>query len=271
MKMKKSIRYFLLLSIILQVTAYADSEQTIKAITNPCSDVTLSFVQPGSISKVNFREGDPVQAGSILVQQDDSVEQIRLAQLKAESEDETTITHAQITKEQRRVDLKRLEEAGTNVTTPTEIEYAKLNLQIAELQLHIARFQHEQAIKKYEEAQKQITRMSLKSPIDGIIEEIFKENGESVNAIEDVIRVVRIDPLWIDVKVDYALRENIKLRDKAIVEFPGPNKMTTEGSVIFKGLVGDSASETFIVRVQVPNKSNRLARETVFVTFPDSN
>jgi len=249
--------------------AYAGSQQKIESITKPCADVTLSFVQPGSISKINFKEGDIVQVGNLLVQQDDGVEQIKLDQLKAESEDETSIKHAEITLEQRGVDLKRLKDRPA-VTTPTEIEYAELNVKIATLQLHIANFQHTQAIKKYEEAKKQIDRMSLKSPIDGKIETINKETGESVNALEEVIRIVRIDPLWIDVPVPMAQTANLRNGGKAVVEFSEPGKMTEEGRIIFISAVGDAGSGTLVVRVQVSNKTNRPARENVLVSFSEN-
>ena len=253
--------------MLFNCIVYAGSEQKIESITKPCADVTLSFVQPGSIAKINYREGDIVQVGNVLVQQDDSVEQLRLEQLKAESEDDTTIKHAEITLEQRQVDLKRLEDRP-EVTTETEIEYAKLNVKVATLQLHIANFQHTQAQRKYEEAKKQIDRMSLKSPIDGKIETINKETGESVNALEDVIRIVRIDPLWIDVPVPMIQTANLRIGGKAIVDFPEPDKKTEEGRIIFISAVGNPGSATLSVRVQVPNKTNRPARENVMVSFP---
>ncbi len=271
MKTKRFPVYALLPGLVLFYSlAYAGSRQQNKAITKPCADVTLSFVQPGSIAKINYREGDIVQVNDVLVRQDDSVEQIRLEQLKAERDDETTIKHAEITLQQRGVDVRRLEEAGAAVTTQTEIEYAKLNQQIAEMQLHIAQFQHEQAKRKYDEAKKQVDRMTLKSPIDGRIEKIDKETGESVNALEDVIRIVRIDPLWIDVPVPLDQTANLKYGGPAIVEFPEPNKMTEEGKIIFIASVGDAGSDTLTVRVQVPNKTNRPARENVLVSFPSA-
>ena len=278
MKMKKFLKLTLLSGITLFYgLAYAGSNQPIKAITKPCADVTLSFIQPGTIAKINYKEGDLVHVGDVLVRQDDSVEQIKLEQLRADANDTTTIKHADITLQQRGVDVQRLKDAGAAVTTTTEIEYAELNQKIAELQLHIAKFQHEQAIRKYEEAQKQIDRMILKSPIEGRIEKIDTgkgeevEEGESVNALQDVIRIVRIDPLWIDVPVPFAQTANLRNGTSAVVEFPEPNKTTLEGKVIFISSVGQAGSNTLTVRVQVPNKSNRPARENVLVSFPDSN
>ena len=270
MKMKKFLKTSILVSILFfNISVFAGSEKNFKGITNPCSDVTLSFVQPGSISKINFKEGDIVQINDVLVQQDDSVEQIRLEQLKADSEDITSITYAEIIKQQRIVDLERLEEAGPDAIGPKELDYARLSLQEAELQLHIAQFQHEQTKRKYEEAKKQLDRMSLKSPIEGIIQEIFKETGESVNAIEKVIRIVRIDPLWIDIEeVPYVQAAKLKYGDKAIVEFSEPNKSQVEGVIIFKAAYGNASVDFLKIRVQVPNENNRPARENVFVSFP---
>ena len=274
MTRKDTLRNTVLLIVLLCCClAYAGSEQKITFKTKPCADVTLSFVQPGSIAKIFFKEGDIVQIGDVLIRQDDSVEQIKLEQLKAESENETSIKHAEITLEQREADLKRLIDRP-DATTETEIEYAKLNLKVATLQLHIANFQHNQAQRKYEEALKQIDRMSLKSPIDGRIEIVDQqkgkaiEEGESVNALEDVIRIVRIDPLWIDVPVPMAQTANLRNGGKAIVEFPEPVKMTEEGRIIFISTIGNAGSGTLIVRVQVSNKTNRPAGENVFVSFP---
>ena len=202
-----------------------------------------------------------------MVQQDDSVEQIRLAQLEAQSKDTSKIKAAELTLKQRAVDLQRVKDAGTAVS-PTEVDYAELNLQIAELQLHVAEFEHDQAIKKYEEAKSQIERMRLKSPIDGKIEKIEIETGESVKALDNVVRVVRTDPLWIETDVDLSQAVKLKYGDAAVVKFPAPDQITVEGMIIFIPSVADAPSQTSEVRIQVPNKTNRPAGEQVEVIFP---
>ncbi|MBN2181271.1 MAG: efflux RND transporter periplasmic adaptor subunit [Sedimentisphaerales bacterium] len=245
----------------------------ITAFTKPSADVTLSFIQPGRIQKINYRKGDSVKVGDVLVQLDDSVEQVRLAQLEAESKDKTQIEASEAKLAQSRVDLEEREKIPKAVT-PLELEYARLNLKIAELTLRMAIFQNEQAQRKYEEAKLQIERMRLKSPIDGKIEAIKGieiETGESVNALEDVVRVVRIDPLWIDVEVPLDQTTNLKYGRKAVVEFPDPKSMSIEGTVIYIAAVADAASDTLNVCVQVPNSTNRPAGEHVTVTFPTSS
>jgi RND family efflux transporter MFP subunit len=265
-------RYLYCLAVIIAaivVPVCANSGVGIAAITNPSADITLSYVQPGRIAKVHFKEGDTVKAGEVLAQQDDAAERARLAQLEAESQNTINIKAGEASLAQKKVDLKKLEKAAAlNAATDLEVEHAKLDVTIAELSLQVAVFEHEQAQRKYEEAKLQIDNMSLKSPIDGSIEKIDVETGESINVLESAVRVVQIDPLWIDVPVPLGETTNLKCGNTVQVEFPGPGKMSIEGTVAFIGAVADAASGTLRVRIEVPNKSNRPAGEYVRVVFP---
>ena len=168
------------ISIVLLATpAHASSGAGITAITIPCADVTLSFIQPGRIAKVYVKEGDLVTAGQLLVQQDDAAEQAQLAYIKAQSEDTVQIEASGASLDQKRVDLKKLEWAAERgAATALEVEHAKLEVKIAELSLKLAQFEHEQNKRKYEEAQIRVDNMSLKSPLAGRVEKVELEVGE---------------------------------------------------------------------------------------------
>lgn len=257
--------------VVLSALKAAPSGVGIRAVTNPSADITLSYVQPGRIAKVYFKEGEWVKAGQVLIQQDDAVEQIQLAQLQAASEDTTQIQASEASLAQKRVDLIKLEKAAANnAATELEVEYAKLNVTMAELSLQVAEFDHEQAKRKYNEVKVQIEKMSLKSPIDGRIENIHVETGESNNTLADVVRVVQIDPLWIDVPVPLIKATTLSYGKTAQVGFPNPNRASLEGKIIYIAAVADAASSTLRVRIEVPNKSNRPAGEHVEIIFPTS-
>ena len=59
-------------------------------LSQTIGDNSVTNAQAGSIAKINFREGDSVKVGDVLVQQDDSVEQIRLEQLGMQIDSWTT-------------------------------------------------------------------------------------------------------------------------------------------------------------------------------------
>jgi RND family efflux transporter MFP subunit len=242
----------------------------IRAITKPSADVVQSFVQPGRIAAVHFKEGDAVKAGQALVQQDDAAEQVLLAQLKAQSEDMTQIRASEASLEQKKVDLQKLEKAAaSNAATALEVEHARLDVTIAQLSLELAQFEHEQAGRKYQEQKVRVENMLLKSPIDGYIEKIEVEVGESVNTTTEVIRVVQVDPLWIDVPVPLAQAAGLKTGMTAQVELAesGRKGLIGEGRIIFVGAVADAASDTLRVKIEVPNKARRPAGEHVLVSF----
>ena len=165
----------------------------IRAITRPSADVTLSFVQPGRVAKIMRKDGEGIQAGEALVQLDDTVEQVALAQVKAASLDATQIQASQASLDQKRLDLKKLEKAAViRAVTDLEVEHGRLDVIIADLALKMAVFEHEQAILKFDETQKRVATMRMVSPIDGIVEQVTIEVGESVNSLQEVMRITPI-------------------------------------------------------------------------------
>jgi multidrug efflux system membrane fusion protein len=211
----------------LPLNLFANTDSGITAITIPSADITLSFLQSGRIDQIHVKEGDKVETHTILVQQYDAAEAAYLAQ--------------------KRVDLKRLESAQKRgAATDLEVEHAKLEVQIAEIR---------------------VDNMKLKSPIDGFVEKLEVEVGESIQALVDVIRIVKIDPLWVDVYVPQDKARDLKVDDNALVNFSEPDKTTLTGKIIFVSRAADAASDTRRVRIEMPNTTGRPSGEHVLVSF----
>ena len=246
----------------------------IEAVTRPSQDVTLSFVRPGRVSKVMVKDGDQVKAGQVLIQQDDQAEQLQLVELKAQADDTTRIRAAEAQLAQKQVDLKKIEwAAARGASTELEVEHAKLEVTIAELSLELSKFQQKQDRLKYEQAQAQVDRMKLVSPLDGRAEKVEAHEGQNCDAQEKVIRLVKVESLWIDVPVPLGQARQLKLGDLAAVEFPatGQAAATGTGKVIYIAAVADAPSGTLAVRVEAPNPERRPAGEHVKVNFPSSS
>ena len=266
---KKGILFmFFLFSAALhaQTSSVALQSPAIRAITRPSADVMLSFVQPGHVAKILRKDGARVRAGEMLVQLDDTVEKIALAQIEAASLDTTQIQASQASLDQKRLDLKKLEKAALlKAVTELEVEHARLDVTIADLALKMAVFEHEQAILKFQETKERLTRMRMVSPVDGIVEQVAIEAGESINALEPVMRVVQIDPLWIDASVTLSEATVLKKGQTVKVVFSAPNPQTVDGRVTYVSAMADAGSGTLVVRIEVPNKSLRPAGEHVRV------
>ena len=247
------------------------ASQRCEGVTRPSKDLTLSFVRPGSIAKVEVKQGDLVQAGQLLVRQDDVAEQAQLAQLKAQAEETIRVRASEAQLAQRKVELEEKEWAlERGAATKLEVDHAKLDVTIAELTVELSKFEHEQNKLKYEEIRLQVERMRIKSPITGRAERVFVEAGESVDALKEVIRVVQVDPLWIDVPVPLELGRSLGTGQEAYVAFDRTTPDKPNGRVVHVPAVADPASDTLTVRVEAPNPTGRLAGERLEVSFSSS-
>jgi RND family efflux transporter MFP subunit len=274
--MRARITFFLMPSFLMILWTIGLSPcygMEIEAVTKPSADIELSFVRVGRVAEVKVKEGDVVKAGQLLASEDDKVEQLQLLQLKAKAVNRTRIDAAAAELAQKEEDLKKIEGAKKKgAATDWELEHARLNVKIAELSLQMAKFEHEQDRGKYEEAKADLERMRLLSPIDGLVEEVIIEPGESAQPMKAAMRVVKIDPLWIDVIAPLSLAQSLKTGETCSVTLPGHGAQgvgqRTEGRIIFVSAVSKAASDTLRVRVELPNPKGRPAGERVKVSLP---
>ena len=244
----------------------------IEAITKPSADIELAFVKAGRVAEVLVKEGDTVKAGQLLAGQDDKVEQIQVLQLMAKAGNKTRIEASKTELLQKGEDLKKVEGAKKKgAATDWEVEHARLDVSIGRLNLQLATFEHEQDRRKYEEAKADLERLRLLSPIDGQVEEVTIEPGESPQPMKLAVRVVRTDPLWIDIIAPLALARDLKPGQTAAVVFPahgaGGVGQRLEARIIFVSAVARAGSDTLRVRVEVANPGRRPAGERVGVSF----
>jgi len=249
-----------------------------KAIARASEDITVSSTMPVRVAKVFVKDGDTVKPGQTLVQLDDKAERVQMEQLKAQAEDETHVEAAEAQLAQKKVDLRRISNArAKNAATELELEHARLEVKISDLSLTLAKFEHSQDKRKYQQAEAQVDRLRLCVPtsekdLPGDTFKVFKvfvSRGESVDRLKEVIRVIKIDPLWIDVPVPEDVVDTLKLKvaQKAHVVFPGTNALPVEGRIIYVAAEIDAASGTQIIRVEIPNPKERPAGKKVFVRF----
>jgi multidrug efflux pump subunit AcrA (membrane-fusion protein) len=249
-----------------------------KSIARASEDITVSSTMPVRVSKVFVKDGDTVKPGQTLVQLDDKAERVQMEQLKAQAEDETHLEAAEAQLAQKKVDYKRIQNArAKNAATALELEHARLEVTISDLSLTLARFEHTQDKRKYLQAEAQVDRLRLRVPtsendLPGDTFKVFKvfvSRGESVDRLKEVIRVIKIDPLWIDVPVPEEIVGALKLKvaQKARVIFLKTKTLPTEGKIIYIADEIDAASGKQTIRVEVPNPSGIPAGKKVFVEF----
>lgn len=248
-------------------------EQTIEVgvdgITKPVADIELSFVQPGKVKQIMVKEGDLLHIGDTLMQQDDEIELIQLKILQSRSRNSGPINLAKIDLEQKRKDLQKIKNVQKKgAITQWEVDHASLAVDTARLTMKIREFEHGQDVLKLESINESIKRLTLTSPLDGSVEEIKIETGESVQALVPVIRIVAKDPLIIDLPVPIDQAKKLSKGRQALVAFEDGSELS--GKITQIASVADAAATTLGVKIEVPNPKERPAGERVTVQFHDN-
>lgn len=240
------------------------SEDSVVALTSPSADIELAFTVTGRICEVAVRDGQAVSRGEVVLRIDDAVLRVRLRQLVLDAENEAEILAAAAEVGQKRQDLLKLEQAfEKGAATRIEVEHGRLEVEIGEYRLLAARHAKEIARLKAREIEIEALEYAMTSPIDGVVERLDLELGETAKASEPAIRIVRLDPLWAEAAAP--LDRYAELAPGTTVGVRFPDGRRSSGRVVFRGAVADSASETAKVRLEIPNPENRHAGERVFL------
>ena len=263
-----NIRSWTVWALILAAPLGASAAEGIRAATKPSRDLALGFVRPGRVETVLVKEGDTINPGDVLVQQDAAAEKVKLMQLRmtAENEDAIRIEAAEKDRAQKEVDLKErktaLEGGGATVL---EVQHAELEVEIKKLSEQLAKLTRKLNWLRYDEMKIMVDRMSLVSPIAGKVEQILVREGEAVEAGQKAVRVVELDPLWVEPLVPLEQTRDLKVGAPARVEFLDGGKPPLIGKIVFIAAVAQLESR--VVRVEIANKPLELAGESVLVHF----
>ncbi len=241
----------------------------IEAIAQARHDLNLSFTLAGRLGEAHVQPGDEVTAGQPLLRLEDqeSRAQIQLLRLRAESSLEIEAAEADYAMAQ--VDEQRVKDAFTrNAAARFEVERAELDTKRALLALELFRQRKQEAEHQLNQAEILHQRYTLRSPVDGTVEEVLIEVGESTEALRPVLRLVVTNPLHIEVNAPTAETMRLKVGAPVWLRFRLPDwRGYAEGRIVHIAAVADAASETRLVRVETPNPDDLPAGCYVEVHF----
>ena len=211
----------------LQLTGYMEAN----------SEINIAAEAQGTITSLNAELGQEKTKGSIIATIDDKLKKLAVQT--------ASISVAKLKKDLER--YKNLYKGGT----------------ITEQQLNEAQNSYDNSEIQLEQAQKQLSDATIKSPISGVIIKKLVEKGEYINIGAPVVTIVDISKLKIKLNVSEANVYQLKLKDKAIITtdvYPG---VTFEGNISFISSQGDD-SHNYPVEIIIPNNSKYPLKSGTF-------
>jgi RND family efflux transporter MFP subunit len=249
----------------LSLPGAADPAVTYDGISEARHDLEMGFEINGVVAEVLVEEGQQVKAGDTLVRLDarDAKASAELLRLRAESTFE--IESARAEWELAQVEQERAEEAmARGAGSDLEVRRARLQTERERLAFELFKQRQQEAVLQWERARVDLDRYVIRAPRDGVVEGLEVEKGEFVREVTPVLRLVDISSLRIEVPVPHAVADRLASGDEAIVVHePTP----ASARVVRVATVGDPASGTRVVVVDMDNPNARAAGEMVRVRF----
>lgn len=209
-------------------------------------NIQVSAKMPGVVTEVYVQEGQEVRRGQTLAQIDNSLILRSIEELKASLDLANTVYERQ----------KNLwdQKIGTEV----QFLQAKNNKESLEKRLAALNEQNDQ------------TR--IKSPINGVVDEVAVKIGQNIMPGAPAVRVVNNSDLKVKAQVSEAYVLNIKKGDKVMVTIPDLKK-DIEAKVTFVGRSIDQLSRTFAVEAKLAPSNDLRANmsvvlKVVYESFP---
>ncbi|PHQ82647.1 MAG: hypothetical protein COB69_01350 [Phycisphaera sp.] len=241
----------------------------IKAVTRPSQDAIMGFSFPTSVHAILVADGDAVTKGQPLVRADDreALASVVLQTIRAESTLDVEAERKAL--ELAEVELKATQKAFEGGGGSTlELDRAKLNAETAKLRLDASQQRLQEQQIQLGQLQARLDKHTVSAPFDGIVESVLVTVGDSVRESDPVIRVVSVDPLWIDVATPTAITLGLSDGDPAwcLVRI-GDDASLLGATIVGISPVADSVTGARRVRVEVANSGKLPAGLTAYVRF----
>ena len=228
----------------------------------------LRFKSLGMIKSVNVKEGDIVKAGQVLMAQDDTDETAEL-EIRRKDVTEIGIKAAEVTSRAKKAELKLIKQIhDQDAKNEAEYEKALAEAEIADLKIEQEKQDLEVRKAKVKQQQNVVDRMTLHSPIDGIVQTVEADVGEMVDPSKPpVVTIVNNTPLMVEVNLPTAISLRLKLDQILRVSYD--KKDWKDAKVSFLAPMADAASGMQKVHLTTPNAEGKTSGLQIFVELPD--
>ena len=236
--------------------------------------------EPGVLVQLTVREGDVVSRDEVIARIDDN--QPQMERRKAKAEHDQTVAKAasdvdfRYSNKARQVAFKAWEKAeNAHKQSPgsvTEVERDRLRLEAEKTDLQIEQAELERKLSalaaaakgvEVEAADNSIERRLIKSPLDGIVVQVFPHQGEWVQPGDPLARVVRADKLKVEGYVDAARWDPELVRDRPVtVEVPLANdrRERFSGRIVVVSPLDESGGDYRVV-AEVENRRDEASKQ----------
>jgi RND family efflux transporter MFP subunit len=220
--------------------------------------VKIGSPVPGVIEGIPVDRGDIVQKGDVVATLQSGVETATMELARARAEMDAAIKVKQDELEFSKRREQRMKGLYSQEVLPfQEWDEAETKRALAEHELAEALENKRLAELEYQRALEVVQRMTIRSPVRGVVVERYLSPGEYVED-QPILEIAEIDPLNVEVILPKEMLGSVRVGTAARVKPEAPVNGVYTARVTIVDRVIDAASSTFGVRLQLPNPGYRL-------------
>jgi multidrug efflux pump subunit AcrA (membrane-fusion protein) len=223
------------------------------------------------VKKVLVKPGDTVKANDPLLIEDTSLLEAQLAADKAAADATGAIEEAVATIDAKTKTVESLKNLKLGNYSGKDMIDAQMELDVAKARKKQAEEERDRYQKIYLRDQVKLDHMTLKSPIDGIVESINLFEGEAVDATgekQGAVFIISNNPLWVEFHLDTQKALRLAMHDPVNVAFPDKPDQWIKGEVVFLDPNISFTGQNRMVRVSIPNPQNQPSGLRMWVRLP---
>lgn len=212
----------------------------------------------GVVERLNVERGDSVLAGQPLLSLRADVERANAAVADTRARVDADELAANASLEMAEQKLRRAQSlVAQGFVSAQAVDQARGEAEVARQKLNQVRSQQRIWIDERKVANAQLALRTVRSPFAGVVVERFVNPGERVEE-RPMLRVAVINPLRVELMVPTTLYGTLAPGDRVTIrpELPGVDAVTA--TVRHVDRVLDAASNSFRVRLTLPNPNYRL-------------
>ena len=197
-----------------------------------------------------------VKKGDVVARLDAELQRIQVRLMCLQASNDIEIKSNEMRLHFRKTESARVRELfRKKVTSKRNLGEANVERDLARFAVSSARMNKQIAIANLKQAEAQLRRRTIKSPIDGIVTEISLVIGELAHEQAPIIKIAEMHPLYVSVFLPIRLYGQIEIGTKAEVRPEDPIKGTYLAKVTVVDKMFDAASRTFGIRLEPLNKN----------------
>ncbi|HVK96107.1 MAG TPA: efflux RND transporter periplasmic adaptor subunit [Noviherbaspirillum sp.] len=246
-----------LLTMLFSVTSAAQADP-LACMIEPEKVAEIGAPGIGIIHKITVERGDVIKAGQVLAHLRSDIERasVSVASVRAQAEaDLKAAIASQDLAQAKAARARSLVDVG--FISKEALDQAEAESRIAQNRVVQAQEAKQVAQKELALSNSQLAQRTIRSPFSGIVVDRYRTEGERIER-EPILRVAKVDPLRVEVVLPLSQFGQIEMGVPVNIKTDIAGAQNLTATVVLIDRMVDAASNTFRVRLALPNPDHRI-------------